>query len=138
VYCLFTAVGYIVQGYFQLPDPVFQEGKAVNALIKVRRSCFAYSCPIPDPLTSHSSCLHIYTTLPQVATQRPEALVQIGLAIAALEVLGASIQKYTAPGDLKFDPLGIKPTDEEVGFWCVTASVPHRCVYAGIRSHAAS
>lgn len=34
----------------------------------------------------------------KVATERPLALVQIGLAVAALEVLGASIQKYTEPG----------------------------------------
>ena len=39
--------------------------------------------------------------------------MQIAIAIAALEVLGASIQKYTAPGDLTFDPLGLKPEDEE-------------------------
>jgi len=48
-----------------------------------------------------------------VSTERPLAAVQIGIAIAALEVLGASIQKYTEPGDLKFDPFGIKPEDPE-------------------------
>jgi|EP00624_Nannochloropsis_granulata_P005370 light-harvesting complex I chlorophyll a/b binding protein 1 len=49
----------------------------------------------------------------KVSTERPLAAVQIAIAIAALEVLGASIQKYTAPGDLTFDPLGLKPEDEE-------------------------
>lgn len=49
----------------------------------------------------------------KVSTERPLAAVQIGLAIAALEVLGASIQKYSEPGDLKFDPFGIKPEDPE-------------------------
>ena len=45
----------------------------------------------------------------QVFAQRPGAVYQILLAIAAVEVLGASIQKYTEPGDLKWDPLGIAP-----------------------------
>ncbi|EKU23058.1 hypothetical protein NSK_003767 [Nannochloropsis salina CCMP1776] len=49
----------------------------------------------------------------KVSSERPLAAVQIAIAIAALEVLGASIQKYTAPGDLTFDPLGLKPEDPE-------------------------
>jgi len=41
------------------------------------------------------------------------AAIQIGIVIAALEVLGASIQRDTAPGDLRFDPFNLKPEDEE-------------------------
>mmetsp|Transcript_18380 Transcript_18380/g.24259 ORF Transcript_18380/g.24259 Transcript_18380/m.24259 type:complete len:217 (-) Transcript_18380:340-990(-) len=80
--CMLAAVGYIVQGLYQLPDAPFSEGKAIDALIKV-------------------------------GTERPGALIQIGLAISAVEVLGNSIQKYNEPGDLGWDPLGIKPEDEE-------------------------
>ena len=49
----------------------------------------------------------------QVSTERPLAAFQIGIVIAALEVLGASIQRDTAPGDLRFDPFNLKPEDEE-------------------------
>lgn len=80
--CMLASVGYIVQGFFHLPDGPFEASKPVDALIKV-------------------------------STERPLAALQIGIAIAALEVLGASIQKYTEPGDLKFDPFGIKPEDPE-------------------------
>eukprot|EP00953_Heterococcus_sp_UTEX-ZZ885_P004349 2855-Heterococcus_DN1.PRE.7 len=79
---MLAAAGFIVQGLYQLPDPVFQNGKPLDALA-------------------------------QVFAQRPGAVYQILLAIAAVEVLGASIQKYTEPGDLKWDPLGIAPETEE-------------------------
>ena len=72
--------------------------------------CLIYECTrhTPSVLTPLA-----FKPLPQVCTERPLAAVQIGIAIAALEVLGASIQKYTEPGDLKFDPFGIKPEDPE-------------------------
>jgi light-harvesting complex I chlorophyll a/b binding protein 1 len=79
---MLAAVGFLVQGYVQLPDPVFQNAKPLDAL-------------------------------QQVFADRPGAVYQILLAIAALEVLGSSIQKYTEPGDLKWDPLGIAPQSEE-------------------------
>ncbi|KAG5185145.1 light harvesting complex protein [Tribonema minus] len=80
--CMLAAVGCLVQGYWQLPDPVFSNTKAVDAVA-------------------------------QIYTERPGAIYQILLAIAAIEVLGSSIQKYTAPGDLKWDPLGLAPEDPE-------------------------
>jgi len=54
-----------------------------------------------------------FDALTKVFNERPLAAIQILIAIAAVEVLGASIQKYREPGDLGFDPLGIKPDDEE-------------------------
>jgi len=54
-----------------------------------------------------------FEAVTKVFNERPLAAIQILIAIAAVEVLGASIQKYRAPGDLGFDPLGIKPDDEE-------------------------
>jgi light-harvesting complex I chlorophyll a/b binding protein 1 len=54
-----------------------------------------------------------FDALTKVFNDRPLAAIQILIAIAAVEVLGASIQKYREPGDLGFDPLGIKPEDEE-------------------------
>merc|ERR1712146_327083 len=54
-----------------------------------------------------------FDALTKVFNDRPLAAIQILIAIAAVEVLGASIQKYREPGDLGFDPLGIKPEDDE-------------------------
>ena len=52
--------------------------------------------------------------LEQVCSERPLAAVQIGLAIFAVEAFGQFQQKQTdVPGDLNFDPLGLKPQDEE-------------------------
>eukprot|EP00612_Vaucheria_litorea_P001457 CAMPEP_0171457754 /NCGR_PEP_ID=MMETSP0945-20130129/3706_1 /TAXON_ID=109269 /ORGANISM="Vaucheria litorea, Strain CCMP2940" /LENGTH=219 /DNA_ID=CAMNT_0011983425 /DNA_START=48 /DNA_END=707 /DNA_ORIENTATION=+ len=80
--CMLAAAGFLVQGAYQLPDPVFQNAKPLDALA-------------------------------QVFAERPGAVYQILLGISAIEVLGSSIQKYTAPGDLKFDPLGIAPKDAD-------------------------
>jgi len=63
---------------------------------------------LPDPVFSNTKGV---AALKQVWEQRPGAVWQVLLAIGAVEVLGASIQKYTAPGDLTFDPLGIRPED---------------------------
>ena len=51
----------------------------------------------------------------QVAAQRPEAIVQILLAIFAVEALGQfnQVKPGQAPGDLGFDPLNLRPTDAE-------------------------
>ncbi|CAM9669610.1 unnamed protein product [Heterosigma akashiwo] len=49
----------------------------------------------------------------KVWNERPGAVIQILLAIAAVEVLCASIQPYNAPGDFKWDPLRIRPEDPE-------------------------
>jgi len=43
--------------------------------------------------------------------EKPGAIYQIIWGIACLEVLGSSIQKFAAPGDLGWDPLGMKPED---------------------------
>jgi light-harvesting complex I chlorophyll a/b binding protein 1 len=64
----------------------------------------------PDPVFQETNPFDAIT---KVFNERPLAAIQILIAIAAVEVLGASIQKYSEPGDLKFDPLGIKPEDEE-------------------------
>lgn len=50
----------------------------------------------------------------QVYEQRPLAFVQILLAIFAVEVWGYNRQQENAQGgDLGFDPLGLKPQNEE-------------------------
>lgn len=50
----------------------------------------------------------------QVYEQRPIAFVQIFLAIFAVEVWGNKQQEKNAQGgDLGFDPLGLKPSNEE-------------------------
>jgi hypothetical protein len=45
--------------------------------------------------------------------EKPGAIYQIIWGIACLEVLGSSIQKYSAPGDLGWDPLGMKPSNPD-------------------------
>lgn len=53
-------------------------------------------------------------TPPQVYEQRPFAFLQIILAIFAAEVWGYNQQqKSDMGGDLSFDPLGLKPSNEE-------------------------
>jgi hypothetical protein len=81
---MLAALGQIFQSYVQLGDPVFNQGS--------------------KPLKA----------LEQVCSERPLAAVQIGLAIFAVEAFGQFQQKQTGvPGDLNFDPLGLKPDDEE-------------------------
>ena len=51
----------------------------------------------------------------QVIEERPLAVVQILLAIFAVEALGQfnQVKDGAAPGDLGFDPLNLKPSDPE-------------------------
>jgi hypothetical protein len=51
----------------------------------------------------------------QVITERPLAAFQIFLAIFAVEAFGQfnQVKPGAAPGDLGFDPLGLKPSDPE-------------------------
>jgi hypothetical protein len=51
-----------------------------------------------------------------VCADRPLAAVQILLAIFAVEAFGQfnQVKAGAAPGDLGFDPLGLKPEDPEV------------------------
>ncbi len=51
----------------------------------------------------------------QVVSERPLAAVQIIGFIFAVEALGQfnQVKDGAAPGDLGFDPLGLKPTDPE-------------------------
>ena len=81
---MLASLGQITQSYFQLGDPVFsQSEKPIKAI-------------------------------EQVASERPLAAFQILLAIFAVEAFGQFQQIQTGvPGDLNFDPLGLKPTDEE-------------------------
>eukprot|EP01040_Poterioochromonas_malhamensis_P008429 gene8429-9118_t len=55
-----------------------------------------------------------FEALKQVYYKNPGALIQIGLAIAALEVLGASIESKELPGDFGWDPANIRPKKQEV------------------------
>ena len=52
----------------------------------------------------------------KVYTENPSAVIQILIAIAAVEVLGASIETQKAggrPGDFGWDPANIRPKTEE-------------------------
>jgi hypothetical protein len=56
-----------------------------------------------------------FGALSKVYYENPSALVQIIIAIAAVEVLCASIEKqgiYSRAGDFGWDPANIRPTDE--------------------------
>ena len=81
---MLAALGQITQSYFQLGDPVFsQSEKPIKAI-------------------------------EQVCAERPLAGFQILLAIFAVEAFGQFQQINTGvPGDLNFDPLGLKPDDDE-------------------------
>jgi len=83
---MLASLGQITQYYFQWDDPVFNQGD--------------------KPLKA----------LQQVCEQRPEAAVQIILAIFAAETLGQfnQVRDGMAPGDLGFDPLGLRPDDLEL------------------------
>lgn len=81
---MLAALGQITQYYFQLDDPVFNQGDKP------------------------------FAALDQVITERPLAAVQIILAIFAVEAFGQFRQVQTnEPGNLGFDPLGLRPDDEE-------------------------
>mmetsp|Transcript_3570 Transcript_3570/g.4911 ORF Transcript_3570/g.4911 Transcript_3570/m.4911 type:complete len:210 (-) Transcript_3570:157-786(-) len=55
-----------------------------------------------------------FEAVKEVYYNNPGALIQIGLAIAAVEVLGASIEsKGGRPGDFGWDPANIRPKTEE-------------------------
>lgn len=59
---------------------------------------------------------NMFKTLDTLYTQNPFALIQIGLAISAVEVLSASIDYKNGntgrPGDFGWDPSNIRPKDE--------------------------
>ncbi|KAJ1411513.1 chlorophyll a/b-binding protein domain-containing protein [Ochromonadaceae sp. CCMP2298] len=83
---MLAALGQITQYYVQLGDPVFSNGdKPLKAMEKV-------------------------------FSERPLAAIQILLAIFAVEAFGQfnQVKEGAAPGDLGFDPLGLKPEDPEV------------------------
>ena len=82
---MLASLGIIFSYYFQFPDPVFnQSDKPFEAVV-------------------------------QVFTERPLAAVQILLAIFAVEAYGQfnQVKPDAVPGDLGFDPLGLKPSDPE-------------------------
>lgn len=56
-----------------------------------------------------------FDALAQVAEQRPGALIQIVLAIAAIEALSATLPEGQFPGDLGFDPANQIPVYESKG-----------------------
>jgi len=68
---------------------------------------------IPNPAFHETNAL---SALKKVSTENPGALIQIGIAIAALEVLGASIESKgdRAPGDFGWDPSNIRPKKAEL------------------------
>lgn len=80
-----AALGQITQSYVRIGDPVFSEGS--------------------KPLKA----------LEQVVAERPLAAVQILGFIFAAEALGQfnQVKDGAVPGDLGFDPLGLKPSDPE-------------------------
>eukprot|EP01035_Chromulina_nebulosa_P019800 gene19800-25742_t len=82
---MLAALGQIVQYYVQIGDPVFNKGDKP------------------------------FQALTQVLSERPLAAAQIILAIFAVEALGQfnQVKEGAAPGDLGFDPLGLKPSDPE-------------------------
>jgi hypothetical protein len=55
-----------------------------------------------------------FEALKQVYYQNPGALIQIGLAIAAVEVLATSIESKERPGDFGWDPCNIRPKTPEL------------------------
>lgn len=60
---------------------------------------------------------NMFGSLSDLYTKNPGALIQIGLAISAIEVLGASITYKNGedgrPGDFGWDPSNIRPKDED-------------------------
>ena len=64
---------------------------------------------LPNPTFSETN---MYEAVKRVYYENPGALIQIVLAIAAIEVLTASIESPTRPGDFGWDPANIRPKDE--------------------------
>ena len=82
---MLAALGQLTQYFVRIGDPVFSEGNKP------------------------------FKALEQVFQERPLAGVQVILAIFAVEALGQfnQVKEGAAPGDLGFDPLGLKPSDPE-------------------------
>jgi len=68
---------------------------------------------LPDPTFSGST--KSFDALAQVADQRPGALIQIVLGIAAVEALSLNLPEGSFPGDLGFDPANQIPVFEKQG-----------------------
>ena len=82
---MLAALGQITQYYVQIDDPVFNQGDKP------------------------------FKALEQVLAERPLAAAQIVLAIFAVEAFGQFKQiQSDEPGNLGFDPLGLRPDDEEL------------------------
>lgn len=86
----------IIRGYSPLPSMI---------LIIDTQTLFTSSFQGDKPFKAYQ----------QVIEERPLAVVQILLAIFAVEALGQfnQVKDGAAPGDLGFDPLNLKPTDPE-------------------------
>jgi hypothetical protein len=82
---MLASLGFIFQSFFHLPDSVFSESA--------------------NPLAALDKVYH----------ERPLAVAQIVLAILACEAIGQQQQAKPgqAPGDLGWDPLNLRPDDEE-------------------------
>jgi hypothetical protein len=66
---------------------------------------------IPNPAFTEDSA---FGALKKVYTENPMGLLQIGIAIAAIEVVSSSIEEDAErPGDYGFDPFGIRPKNPE-------------------------
>ena len=66
---------------------------------------------IPNPAFHETN---MWSALNKVYTECPQTLIQIGIAIAAVEVLTASIENRSdRPGDFGWDPANIRPKTEE-------------------------
>ncbi|CEM11606.1 unnamed protein product [Vitrella brassicaformis CCMP3155] len=79
--CMMAVLGVIVQTYFQLPDPVFNNPRPLEAIV-------------------------------QVWQQRPEAIIQILLAIGATELYFLRQSPEDPPGSLQNFGAAFRPRDE--------------------------
>lgn len=68
----------------------------------------------PDGLYFHET--NHWKALPEVFAQNPGAILQILIAISAVEVLSVSIESKSIPGDFGWDPANIRPKSDEALF----------------------
>jgi hypothetical protein len=97
--------------YFWYRSAELKHGRV--AMLAALGQIFSYYFHLPDAVFSQSD--KPFAALNQVLADRPLAAVQIVFAIFAVEALGQfnQVKPGAVPGDLGFDPLGLKPSDPE-------------------------
>lgn len=95
---MLAALGLSVQPVFHLPDPVFDSTLGTLSIHSPHNWLYSNGCPYFSG----------YGVVTKLFAERPEAVWQILLALAAIETFSLFKNGQGSAGDLGFDPLNLQ------------------------------